>query len=174
MFSLRFFFPRSIFYITVHQEFTDTKKYFLTHLIGRKSHVVDTIIGNRGQNYEGIVEYDEIQLTRCVETISRVPIYPTACLKFQKDEDATKIIISLSNSTIWKFFIACFYLLFSLLFIWKILQVNDIQVGLFLSLKFLSGILILSGLQCYYHFTELKNVKGILNHLASVQVSEGY
>jgi hypothetical protein len=166
---LNFFFPRYIFYITVHQEFTETKKYFLTHLIGRKAHVVDTIIGNRGLNYEGIVEYDEIQLTRCVETISRVPIYPTATLKFHSEQDATKIIISLSNSSIWRFFIVCFYLLFLLLFIWKSLQVNNFQEGLFLSLKFFSGILILSGLQWYYHYTELNNVKGILGQIATLQ-----
>ncbi|MCX8487414.1 MAG: hypothetical protein ORN53_09650 [Crocinitomicaceae bacterium] len=115
------------------------------------------------------MEADEILLTRSVEAISNVPIYPTATLKFHSEQDATKIIVSLSNSSIWKFFIVCFYLLFLLVFIWKSLQVNDFQEGLLLSLKFLSGLLILSGLHWYYHCTELKNMKGILGQIATLQ-----
>jgi hypothetical protein len=169
MLLLNFFFPRSIFHLAVPHELSETKRCFSQQLIGKKSHVTETVIGSRDLNYEGSAEADEIQLTRCVETIGHVPIYPTATLKFHSEQDATKIIISISNSSIWKFFIACFYLLFLLLFSWKSLQLNDIQEGLFLSLKFLSGILILTGLQWYYHFTELKNVKGILCQIATLQ-----
>jgi len=169
MFFLRFFFPRSVFHLAVPSELSETKRFFSQQLIGKKSHSTDTVIGSRNLNYEGSAEADEIQLTRCVEAISNVPIYPTATLKFHSEQDATKIIVSLSNSSIWKFFIACFYLLFLLLFIWKSLQVNDFQEGLLLSLKFLSGLLILSGLQWYYHYTELKNVKGILGQIATLQ-----
>ena len=169
MFFLRFFFPRSVFHLAVPFELSETKRFFSQQLIGKKSHATDTVIGSRNLNYEGCAEADEIQLTRSVEAISNVPIYPTATLKFHSEQDATKIIISLSNSSIWRFFIVCFYLLFLLLFIWKSLQVNDFQEGLFLSLKFFSGILILSGLQWYYHYTELNNVKGILGQIATLQ-----
>lgn len=169
MLFLNFFFPRSVFHLAVPFELSETKRYFSQQLIGKKSHATDTIFGSRNLNYEGCAETDEILLTRCVEAISNVPIYPTATMKFHSEQDATKIIVSLSNSSIWKFFIVCFYLLFLLLFIWKSLQVNDFQEGLLLSLKFLSGILILSGLQWYYHHTELKNVKGILGKIAMLQ-----
>lgn len=169
MLFLRFFFPRSVFHLAVPFELSETKRFFSQQLIGKKSHATDTVIGSRNLNYEGSMEADEILLTRSVEAISNVPIYPTATLKFHSEQDATKIIVSLSNSSIWKFFIVCFYLLFLLLFIWKSLQVNDFQEGLLLSLKFLSGLLILSGLHWYYHCTELKNMKGILGQIATLQ-----
>ncbi|WP_341903543.1 hypothetical protein [Fluviicola taffensis] len=159
-------YPESKFTVEVEGEVDLTLPYFKEKLVGKQRFRIESFFGMKEVFYNGKFEDNKIYFTRSIDSWNRIPIYPTSKIKFVSDPNKTVLDIRCSLSVPWIIFIYLIYLLLILVFFMGWFNATSIRDKTVLIFKILGAVTVLNILLFSYHFSELKNVKNIINEIA--------
>ena len=158
---MRFLIPETIFDFLIENKEDYTILTLKEKLIGDRLFSVSSLFGNQNAKYQGEYDRNQIKMTRKIESLYRIPIYPTSNISI--NNNVIKVKCTLSNY--WVVFIYFIYAFMLLGFIFNWTHLNLFQAKIFLACKFLISILIFNTILLGYHFSEVNNIKKILKEI---------
>lgn len=166
---MSFLIPETTFYFAPDNDNDMVFFSMKENLIGERLFSIETLFGNKDANYYGEYGDNQIDLTRKIDSLNKIPIYPTSRITFSSNQNKKGIKVRCSLSAYWRFFIYSIYilLLFGLVFNW--FYSDSLQSKIILLSKIFGSILILNIIIFGYHYSEVRNVKKIIGELLKKQ-----
>lgn len=159
---MRFLIPETTFDFTLDGEMDKVVSSIKEKLIGEKRFRIETFFGHKDVIYYGNFGDNQIDLTRKIDSINKIPIYPTAKIKFFSNESTTSVNVRVSLNTAWTIFIYCIYIIAIIVLAFGWMNTASTYSKIILLCKALGTIGILNLLILGYHFSEVKNLKLII------------
>ena len=156
-------YPETKFTVEVEAEPNLVFPYFTEKLVGERSFKIESIFGKKEVNYVGTCEENQINFTRSIDSWNKIPVYPTSKIKFTSALNKTVLNVICSLSTPWIVFFYLVYLLLILAFLIGWFDAISVRDKTILVFKTLGLMIILNAIIFGYHFSELKNIKRILD-----------
>lgn len=159
------FYPESKFAKSIEVDIDSAIPYLTEKLVGKKSFEIETLFGMKEASYDGKFEDNQIYFTRSMDSWNGIPIYPTSKIKFISDLNNTVINIKCSISAPWVIFIYLIYFFLILFFFIGWFNATSIRSKTVLFFEIIGSVTLINTLLFSCHFSELKNVKKIINEV---------
>lgn len=158
-------YPETKFSLEVAAEVNVVLPYFTEKLVGGHAFQIDSIFGKKQATYDGLLEDNHIFFTRRIDFWNNIPVYPTSKIKFASHLNTSILSVRCSLSKPWIVFLYFVYSLLILAFLIGWFDAFSVRDKTILVFKTLGSIMILNAIIFGYHFSELKNIKRILDEV---------
>lgn len=156
--------PRTTF--TFHQNIDEEviRSYFTDKLNGRNAFEVEGVFGKKKVVYEGSIEFQQYYLDRSADSF-KMQIYPTTVINVSGENDGVTVSVTIRLSAIWKLFVYSVYLFILAGTFFSIYGLHPSQNYVVFIVKVLGSVLIFNAVIFAYHFSEVKNIKKVIDKL---------
>ena len=158
-------YPETKFSLEVAAEPNLVLPYFTEKLVGEHAFQIDSIFGKKEAIYNGSSENGQIIFSRSIDSWNKIPVYPTSKIKFTSASKTSILHVRCSLSRPWLVFFYFVYSFLILAFLIGWFDAFSLRDKTILVFKTLGSIIILNAIIFGYHFSELKNIKRILDEV---------
>jgi hypothetical protein len=159
---MSFLIPRTTYDFVVDFEMNLVFTSLKENLIGERPFNIKTLFGTKDVNYYGEFKENQIYLTRKIDSLNKIPIYPSSRIIFLSNENQKMIKVECSLSVYWRVFIYSIYLFLLIGLVLGWFHSASLQSKILLLNKIFGSILILNMVILGYHFSEVRNIKKII------------